>query len=290
MTKIKFIAFLLFAALISSCSSDDNSTEDSNDDPSTEAYFNFTYNNKVQKVKTWEANKQGDFVEVFGTSEEGVAIDFKFNTYGNIYEVLTHGTTATSAIPYLVASKNFTSNSFTFTLEKLNTTDKTLQVKFTGKVYEDEYDHESDFVTVSGSFKISYKEITPEIEGQGTFAKIDGKDWHGLVMSTSLENQESVVLYAENGGEYTIGIVYPDYQPKTGTFAFTNNSANKISFQKYDVTTHEYVTYEVSGTITYTTLTDFVVAGTFSLTATHPETKAKIVISGGTFKEKASSI
>lgn len=287
MPRIKFIAFILFTALISSCSSDENNDDKNDESQSTETYFNFTYDNQVKKVKSWQANKQGDFIEVLGSSDEGVAIDFKFNIYGNLYEAITNPTTLTSNFPFLQASENFTANTFTFTLENYNSTDKTVQVKFSGKVYEDAYDYESDFITVSGSFKVTYKEITPELEGQGTFAKIDGKDWHGMVMSGSIENQESKILYAENDSEYTFEIVYPDYDAKTGTFAFTSNSANRISFQKYDATTHEYIDYEVSGTVNYTTMTNSVVAGTFSLTATHPETKAKIVITAGTFKEKA---
>lgn len=285
MTKIKFVALFLCATLITSCSSDESKDENA----STEAYFNFTYNNKVQTVKTWEATKQGDLIEVLGTSEEGVAIDFKFNIYGNLYQGLTHGTTVTSQIPYLQASENFTSNTFTFTLENLNTTDKTVQVKYSGKVYDDAYDYESDFVNVSGSFKVSYKEITPQVEGLGTFAKIDGKDWHGLSFEGTIENQETKIIYSENDGEYTIDIAFPDYDAKAGTYSFTsNNSPYRISFQKYDVATHEHISYDVSGTVTYTNLNDIIAIGTFSLTATHPVTKAKIIISNGTFKESAA--
>lgn len=283
MTKIKFIAFILFATIISSCSSDNS------DESQSESFFKFTYDGKTQNVKTWEAQKQGDFIEVMGTSEEGIAIDFKFNSYGNLYQALTNPVTNNNNIPWLQASENFTSNTFTFTLENLNTTDKTVQVKFSGKVYEDGYDYESDFVNVTGSFKVSYKEITPQVEGLGTFAKIDGKDWHGLSFDGTIENQTTKIIYAENDGEYTIGIAFPDYNAKTGTYNFTsNNSAYKISFQKYDVATHESITYDVSGTVTFTTLNSVLAAGTFSLTATHPTTKAKIVISNGTFKESAA--
>lgn len=283
MTKFKVIAFVLFTALISSCSSNDSNEEDS----SAKTHFNFTYDSKVQTVKKWEAQKQGDFIEVMGTSEEGMAIDFKFNTYGNLYQASTNPVT-NSNIPWLTASENFTSNTFTFTLENLNTTDKTVQVKFSGKVYEDGYDYESNFVNVSGSFKVPYKDITPEVEGLGTFAKIDGKDWHGLAFAGTIENQETKIIYAQNDGEYTIGIAFPDYDAKTGTYNFTsNNNAYRISFQKYDVATHEDITYDVSGTVTFTTLNDYLAAGTFSLTATNPVTNAKIVISNGTFKESA---
>jgi hypothetical protein len=280
MTKIKFIALILFTAFISSCSSDDSGDENQS------AYFNFIYDNKVQNVKTWEALKQEDFIEVLGTSEEGIVIDFKFNVYGNLYQALTNPAVITSDVPWLAASENFTSNTFIFTLENLDTNNKTVQVKYSGKVFENEYDYESEYINVSGSFKVSYTEITPEIQGLGTFAKIDGKDWHGLVMHSTVENQQTKILYAENDGKYTIGITFPDYEPKVGNFAFSSNSfANRISFQEYDVVTHEYIDYNVSGTVNYTTLNDYFVEGTFSLTATHPVTKSKIVISNGTFKE-----
>jgi len=279
MTKIKFIAFLLFTAFISSCSSDDSAGENQSE------YFNFTYDGKKQNVKNWEALKQGDFIEVLGTSQEGIVIDFKFNVYGNLYQALTNPAVITSEVPWLAASENFTSNTFTFTLENLDTKNKTVQVKYSGKVFENEYDYESEYIMVNGSFKVSYEEIEPLVKDQGTFAKIDGKEWHGLVMNTSRENG-TTTLNAENDSEYTIGIAYPEGDAAVGTFTFTsNNFANRISFQKYDLTTHEYITYDVSGTITYTTVSDFYVAGTFNLTATHPVTKAKVIISGGTFKE-----
>ncbi|MBP1225780.1 DUF6252 family protein [Flavobacterium sp. 1355] len=278
MTKIKLIAFVLFTALITSCSSDDNK-----EDESAESYFNLTYNNEVKTVTTWEALKQGDHIEVTGTSTQGVAIDFKFNVYGNLYQSFTHGATANSDLPYMEASENFTANTFTFTLEDLNIKDKTVQVKFSGKVYENAYDLESESVIISGSFKVSYKEIDPLIPGQGTFAKIDGKDWHGLSMSTSTTDGVKM-LNIDNDSEYNFAITLPD-DSESGAHTFTNNSEIKVAFQKYDVTIKEYVDYEVAGTITYTTISDYYVAGTFSLTATHPTNGSKIVISNGTFKE-----
>lgn len=278
MTKIKFIAFILFTALITSCSSDDNNSDESGD-----AYFNLTYNNEVKTVTKWEALKQGDHIEVMGTSKEGVVIDFKFNVYGNLYQAMTHSASANSDIPYMEASENFTANTFTFTLENLNTDNKTVQVKFSGKVFENPYDYESESITVSGSFQVSYTETDPLIPGQGTFAKIDGKDWHGLSMSTSTEDGIKV-LNIDNDSEYNFAITLPD-DSQTGSHTFTNNSEIKVSFQKYDVTTHEYIDYMVTGTVNYTTISDYYIAGTFNLTATHPTNNSKIVITNGTFKE-----
>lgn len=280
MKKIKFILVILFTMFISSCSTD----KDDDQKQSTNEYFNFTYADKVQKVKNWEALKRGDLIEVVGKTEEGIAIDFRFNVYGNLYDSTTYPVSLPSSIPFLRASDNFTANTFTFSLENLNTTDKTVQVKYSGKVY---FYYSPDFTSVSGSFRVKYEEMAPIVEGLGTYAKIDGKDWHGLSFSSTItNNMETRIIFMQNDGEYTIGTAFPYSNAKTGTYTFTNNNAiNRIYFHKYDVTIHKEIEYDVEGTVTYSTINDVYVAGTFSLTATHPVTKEKIVITNGKFKE-----
>lgn len=291
MTKIKFIALILFSAFITSCSSEDNN----DDNQSTkDGSFEFVYNNEVKKVNSWEAIKLDDFINVEGQTDDGIVIDFKFNVYGNLYEVLTFGNSASSPVLMSEASEIFTSNTFTFTLEELNTTNKTVKVKFSGKMYENGYDTEaiystdpSKFIPVSGSFTVIYKEFIPNIPGLGTSAKFDGIDWHGMSFDSSTEWADQITtLNVENDGEYSLGIVFPKGDLKTGTFPFTSNDfSNRISFKKFDVSTHEYIEYNVSGTITYTTVNNTYVEGTFSLTATHPDNGSKIVITEGKFKE-----
>jgi hypothetical protein len=290
MTKIKFVAFILFSAFITSCSSGD----DSKDNQSTDGSFEFVYNNEVKKITSWQANKIDDFMEVTGQTTDGIGVDFKFNVYGNLYEAFTHGTSATSSVSMYEVSEIFTSNTFTFTLEELNTTNKTVKVKFAGKLYDDGYDYEANYITnpskfipISGSFTIPYSNLTPDIPGLGTFAKFDGKDWHGMSFDSYTEWATQITtLNVENDGEYCLGIVFPKGDLKTGTFPFTSNDfSNRISFRKFDLTTSEFIDYNVSGTITYTAVNDFYVEGTFSLTATHPVNNSKIVITNGKFKE-----
>jgi hypothetical protein len=290
MTKIKFIAFILFSVFITSCSSGD----DSNDNQSTDGSFEFVYNNEVKKVSSWEAIKIDDLIEVTGQTADGIGIDLKFNVYGNFYQGFTHGTSATSSMEMHEVSEVFTSNTFTFTLEELNTVNKTVKVKFSGKLYDDGYDYEanyisnpSKFIPVSGSFTVPYSDLTPNIPGLGTFAKIDGKDWHGMSFDSYTEWATKITtLNAENDGEYSLGIVFPKEDLKTGTFPFTSNDfSNRISFRKFDLATHEFIDYNVSGTIIYTTVNDSYVEGTFNLTATHPVNNSKIVITNGKFKE-----
>lgn len=290
MIKFKCIAFILFSAIITSCSSGDASK----DNQTTGSSFEFVYNNEVKKVSSWEAIKLDDFIEVTGQTADGIGVDFKFNVYGNLYQAFTHATSATSSVAMYEASEVLTSDTFTFTLEELNTTNKTVRVKFSGKLYDDGYDYEANYITnpskfipISGSFTIPYTNSTPDIAGLGTFAKIDGIDWHGMSFDSNTEwTTQITTLNVENDGAYSLGIVFPKGDLKTGTFSFTSNDfANRISFRKFDLATHAFIDYNVSGTITYTAVNDYYVEGTFNLTATHPVNNSKIVITNGKFKE-----
>ncbi|WP_281637092.1 DUF6252 family protein [Flavobacterium marginilacus] len=294
MIKIKFIAFILFTVLITSCSSGDDSNDNNNQ--STGGSFDLVYNNETKKVSSWEAKKIDDYIQVEGVTSDGIGVNFVFNVYGNLYEGFTDGISVTSSVVKHEVSDVFTSNTFTFTLEELNTANKTVKVKFSGKLYEHGYDYEANYITdptkfipVSGAFTVSYKDLTADIPGLGTFAKLDGKDWHGMSLDSSTELigfDKITTLNVENDGEYSLGIVFPKADVKTGTFPFTSNASyNRISFMKFDLATHEYVVYNVSGTITYTTVNDVYVEGTFSLTATNPVNNSKIVITNGKFKE-----
>lgn len=285
MTKIKFIAFALITAIFASCSSGDDNDDNTNI-PSTEGSFDFVYNNETKKISSWEAKKIDDYMQVKGITSDGIGVNFVFNVYGNLYQAITFGT-STGAITDHETSEIFTSNTFTFTLEELNTANKTVKVKFSGKMYIDGYDVESDFIVVSGSFNVPYSNSTPDIPGLGTFAKFDGTDWHGMAFDSSTTGSTQITtLNVQNDGEYSLGIVFAKGDLKTGTFPFTGNDfSNGVSLEKFDISTDEYIDYNVSGTITYTTVGNNYVEGTFSLTATHPDNDSKIVITEGKFKE-----
>ena len=294
MKKIKFIAFVLLSIFIASCSNDESKDESEDEqqsisDPNiSTGTFNLVYDNQTKKMSAWKAINTRDFIEVSGQTVDGIGIDFKFNTYGNLYQAFTFPVSSTSTLEGYDASEDFTSNTFTFTLVEFNPITKIIKVNFSGKFFKDAFDDTSISIPISGSFNITYSDSPGSDSGLGTFAKIDGKDWHGLSMSNEISYGliHTKTLYVENDGEYSIGIVFPVDNMKTGTFPFTNNDfSNRISFQKYDVTKHADINYNVSGTITYTAMNGLYVFGTFSLTATHPVDKTKIVITNGTFRE-----
>lgn len=278
MKIFKFLASLLVVASVISCSSD---SSDSPQD-TTANHFNVSYNGTARAVtlSNVTAIKSEDFIEVLAITDGGEYVSFNFNTHGNLYQASFNGTETETTAAW------FSNNSFTFELVNLNTTNKTVQVNFSGKIYENEWDQTTDFNTMSGSFKISYMDYTPAVSGVGTHAKLNGTDWWGITKSGSGDGT-IMELSEQNGGEYVIGIVYPYSGASVGTFTFDNSDYNKISFSKYDPATHEMIEYNVDGTMTYTTASGTLVQGTFSLTATHPTNGSVVTITEGTFKEPA---
>jgi len=276
MKIFKFLAALMVSATIISCSSDSSS-----DSSSSENFFNVTYNGVSKTVVSTDAIKQENVIEVLAETEDGLAIGFNFNIHGDMYNAnVINGFTWENSFAY------YSNHDFTFELVELNTSNHTIRVNFSGKVYENQYDHTSETSTVSGSFRVSYEDYTPTNTGMGTYAKINGSDWYALSNGSTGDGTTSMVT-VQNGSEYIIGMVYPYNNPNTGTFSFANNSAlNRIYFAKYDPVTHERIEYNVSGTITYTGASS-IIQGTFSLTATHPTNGSTITITNGTFKEGA---
>lgn len=288
MKKIKFIILILTSVFVASCSNND-------DAPTTPApvadYFNLVYDGQAKTVTSWQALRQEDFIEVAADTQSGLGIDFKFNIYGNMYEAFTHPNSGSSTIPFQAALYEYSASTFTFQMVEFNAANNTVEVNFSGKVYDDEFDHQSPFKVVSGSFKVTLTNVAPTITGMGTFAKINGVDWHGQEKSASSSSSDnSTALNIQNGSEYTIEIVYPYFSPIAGTFAFANNTVNKrVSLSRYDLATHTIINYNVSGTVTYTTANSDYVQGTFSLTATHPTNGSTISITNGTFKELSAN-
>ncbi|RTY86475.1 hypothetical protein [Flavobacterium sp. GT3R68] len=284
MKFFKFLSALLIIATLFSCSSDGADSGAGAD------FFNLTYNGQTKNVTNWQGIKHGDFIDVYGTTDgtTGLGIDFKFNIYGNLYKAYTFPTIESSPFSVKVVSDHFSANTFTFQLIELNATDKTIRVNYEGKVYDDKFNHTSNFAVVKGSFKVTYVEAQSVMNDLGTYAELNGQAWHGLAFTT-YNTSNSTVLNVKNDSEYEIGISYPSNAPVTGTFAFTSNADdNRIKFSKYEVATHSLIEYNVNGTITYTRANNNNVEGIFNLIATHPTNGSTITITNGTFSESST--
>lgn len=290
MKKLKHAALVLFlSAFAVSCSSDDSNPVNNN--PSGEEFFEYTIDGEEQNVTTWIAARSESSFEVQGTAASGRVIHFTFNQWGNLGDASTMANDL--EIPWRTSYHYFKSNYFTFELVAIDEANKTVEVNFSGKVFDEEYDITSTFSTVEGSFKVAYTQVTPQISGLGVSATVNGTAWHDSDgdQEGGFFSGENLTLNASNDSKYTLGIVTNHDNTTTGVHTFGEaESSNKVKLFVYDTQENYEVEYTTTtGTMNVTEKTVgaqyTVIAGTFSFTAEHPETGAAITVQNGTFKQ-----
>jgi hypothetical protein len=262
-----------------SCSSDDSSSS------SVPEGFTLIIDGETINVTSVQAYRFDNWMEVAGYGSNGKSIDFKFSTAGSLYDAFVFSIDSENPFGPKSTFEYYNENTFNFDLVSYDANTRRVSVNFSGKVYDDEYDHTSDFSTVSGSFNVEFTNQDVLMAGFGTTAKINGNDWDGMSFDTSDDNTVTE-LHVLSSGKYFFDIVYESGNPIVGNYSFANNTAIRgIRFYEYDVNTHEIINYNVSGSVNFTECTNYYVKGTFSLTATHPTSGAIINVTQGVFKE-----
>jgi|GEM_PF-1351110 len=297
MKKLKNALFVLFVSVaVASCSSDDGEPVNNGNNPINEDdYFNYTIDGEEQDMVSWIAQRSEGSFAVSGTSASGRVVELQFNQWGNVGDVMT--LSDDFEIPWRNNYHYFRSNYFDFELVSIDEVNKKVKVNFSGKVYDEEYDINSDFSTIEGSFVVTYTNVTPVVAGLGVSATVDGEEWHDSDgdQSGGFFSGEDLTINASNDSKYTIGIVTNHDTTETGEYTFgPGDSSNKMKLFVYNTETHyeeEWTT--VSGTMEITEKTVgmqlTILAGTFSFTAENPETGETVTISNGAFKKAYSN-
>jgi hypothetical protein len=285
MKKIKFIMLLSIAAILGSCSSDSSSSS------SVTESFTYKIDGEVITVTSWEALRSEETIAVSGYGSNGKSISFEFNTNGDIGEVDTYSLTDLS-VPPRNAQAYYTNESFTFNLISVNSSNKSVKVSFSGKVYENEYDLTSPSVDVEGAFTVNYEDVVPTVPGLGVFAKVAGADWFSSSSDQSggFFSGSDITLSSYNGDIYSIDITSNHDDSIVGSYDFIpSSSTNMVTLSKYNTMTDSFDVYNCTGTLNMTTKTvglQFtVISGTFTFTAVDPVTSASITVTNGTFTE-----
>lgn len=284
MKTIKLFAFIAFSSLLAvSCSSDG----DGGGSVDATEYFNYTTDGVEKNITDWQAIRSEDEFEVMGTNDDGTSMYFNFDIHGNLGRA---GSTPAndSPDPWMNSFMNFTSHYFNFDIVAIDEASQMIKVNYSGKLYEDEYDIDSPFSTVSGSFNVHYDMTAPMVPNMHFDAKIAGNDWYGINGSMSVYGFSDVHLWQTSGDAWQFDLNINADNYTTGTFPFTASStANRVVLSKYDTTTNEYVDYASAGTLTISEITDYgwtgkILTGTFSLTATHGS--ETVQVTNGSFK------
>lgn len=250
MKVLKTISALVLLLFIISCSSDGSDS----DEISNKDSFNYKYENESVNINSWQAVKSENTIAISGTGDAGEVVFFQFNVFGNLSSVtvLTGETDDVGFQKSYYSYEYFKSNYFNFDLVGIDEANKRVSVKFSGDLYEEEYDIDSESRNIEGSFNVKYTEVTPQISGLEVSAKINGDSWYStstFLSAGSSTSPLSLIHYSddENFISYTI---YPN-EVNTGTYQFDQNSTvYKIDFSQYDPITNDFINYETTGVFT----------------------------------------
>lgn len=279
MSKIKLFIGLFIYSILISCSSNSENNK-------IQQYFNFTKDGQQVLITQWDTYNYPDQegFEVVGKNNTGGNVSVSFDKYGSLNRVRLIQPNGSD-----FSTKNnfydFSSNYFKFELIAIDEINKTVKVDFSGKLYENEFDLNSKYSIVSGSFYLVVDNLFYTSE-KGVDAKFNGKDWHSVkanLNSTLLGGD--VILKVASDDEYEIAIYFNSLDTKTGQYAFNSTSTNnKVVLSKYDLLTNKYIKYICDGTMNIDSNYQSVIQGTFNLTATDPIGNTHIQVTNATFR------
>jgi len=288
MKKLHFFACLFVTVLTVSCASDD-----SGENPGGENFqssFEYVSGGSTMNIIGSQASKSGNSMAVVAADAEGNSIQFEFDKFGNLGAV--SASPADFELPSVYSHQNFSGHYFTFNLIAIDEVNKTVKATFSGKLYEDDEDLNSDFTEISGSFWINYTEVTPTVPGLEVSAKIDGNDWYSTnSYTTNGTGNWSTFIHHELGDdEYKIMLGFDDENMSAGIHTFTPATETiYATIAKYNLETKMYEKFDATGTLEITGTETFgiitIVSGTYSFTAVNPNDSSETIqVTNGKFK------
>lgn len=289
MKFLKFIPCLLVLLILESCSSSDDSTPP----PAIEDSFTYVYDGNAINLTTLSAEQKDNSLMVRGIAANGQTILFIFNKFGNLGFVNSYSLKL-MFFPNRYCYANYRSHYFTFNLISIDETNKRVHATFSGNLYEDRQNLNSDSVTVRGEFNLPITEFSPSTWVDEAYCKIGGTDWH-LSSSEKLigNSKNDFILQLSSDDINCINLGFDGTNNGPGTYNFTSSSLTSfVKLAKFNPLTLDFTVYDCVGTMTVTSKMDdgtsflgFYMEGTFSFTATNPLNPFDVVqISNGRFK------
>lgn len=287
MKKLQLFAFVCILCLAISCSSDDGGGSTGGTFQPT---FEYTFDGSPIITSISQGQKSGNSILVVAGDNQGNSIQFEFDKFGNLGSV--SATPSNFDLPDYDSHRNFSGHYFTFNLVDINESNKTVKASFSGKLYEDDTNLNSDFKQVSGNFWVKYIEVTPQVSGLEVSAKINGNDWYSTNSFTTngTGNGDTFINHELSDDEYKIMLGFDNGNMNTGIYNFTPTTETfYATVAKYNLQSKFYETFNSTGTLEITAHETFgltkIVSGTYSFTAVNPENASEtITVTNGKFK------
>lgn len=292
--KKHLIGFVVVLAIFcSSCSSDSSSTPD---DTPTHDYFkmtvdgteiNFNTTPNINDYNTVAYSHEGDKITAiinsgfFAGSTYWNRYDLTFDKLGNFLS-FKRNTNGYSNYIYYPA------HYFTFNVISRDEVNKRIKISFSGRIYVDKTNLNSESNEISGEFETSYgTDFTGDFNlgssvPQYCNAKFNGTPWYA-----KFEGYYSIFT-AEDA--YKI-VTHFDINAAPGSYNVTPGSTtNYIRFLKFNTTTLTYDNYDVTGVLAHSYrefhgANQYSYIGTFSFTAVNPNNPSDVIqVTDGTFR------
>lgn len=185
---------------------------------------------------------------------------------------------------------NFPSNYFNFNLISIDETAKKIKGNFSGKLYLNEFNLDSESKDFEIDFDMEYEESTgtsgPQIVVYGVEqycnTKLNGIDWKAF--------RESPYGTFTSYDPYKIEIQFPQVATANSFNLSPGNAGNYLKFSKFNTVTRVYDYYDLSGSVAFSYRefhgsSNYSFIGTYSFTAVNPNNPADIIqVTDGNFR------
>lgn len=282
------------------CSTDDDSNTDNT--PPVDTYFNFTVNGVTVAVDSvghgaihsGNVSLKGDIFSIRivtgrdndASYDRGHIFTIQFDRQGNTLSALW----ASDTSPRYRNYKNFPDNYFDIDIISLDEVNHKIKVNFSGTVYRDWTDMNSESNDISGELDVYYAEVAEGFPFPIMINSVEqycGADFNGTPWKAYFEH-ENGVFYSYD--PYKVEIHFAN-SPSPGSYAFDQSTTdNYVRFYKFNPVTMVYDQYEASGTVAYSYRefhggTRYSFIGTFNLTAVNPNNPSDtITVTNGNFR------
>jgi hypothetical protein len=304
-----FVTVLVFLNACSSPSDEDQIDDDNNQIEEVVYYQTFKYDNQVILDNTnytsinsptfRHATEKDGFLNVTFSILDGnsnrleliLAFD-KFGNFGTVYFIKWFPDNTHQIFESFVHNSG---NYFNFQLESYDVVNNTVKGNYSGRVYSDKTNLNSNFKNIEGSFFVKITQADGTIGKPNVKSKFNGIQWHptnSIIVPNNEINAQDATYGVLSDDAYKIVIGLKRYEPIANHQFNNSNTDFFVKLAKFNNNTMAYDYFESSsGNITITAKeavspisVNF--KGTFSFTATNPLNPTEIIsITEGSFEK-----
>ncbi len=292
MKKIKQLFFVLALSLFFGCSSD------SETETPYQQTLNLSVNGVVNEGFNFYAVRYEDDIIIHATGYQPFDISFDAAGHlGNIKLELGVGSGNEQISRNYYTHTDFNSQYFDFNLISIDPLTNRIKGNFSGILYADPFDLNSEGKYVSGDFEMNYIDMAPGVTGLKNKAKINGNNWSrtSSYFIKDIPNDNTFITQNNRSDDaYKIMIKFKPSEIAIGTYNYTPlDNTNLVQVARFDPVTETYINYDCSGTLTITgkemalsyTPIIFVLSGNYNFTAVNPLDPTDIIyVTEGVFK------